>query len=148
MGKDKPIVIYGAGKFGRKLYEKLKELGIEVTCFLDRAAFENQTLFGIPVYRMDDISISMESKAKCKVVIAVTVSNNEIRNIKSNLINQGYKEVFFNNIFFLYFNNVFINEFKDMNILEYKNEIIKACNLLEDNHSRRIFTSSIRTRAT
>ena len=56
----KNFVIYGAGKTGKKLTRHLKEIGIDVLCYIDR----NQTgcLEGKPVYDLKSVPSSLQQE--------------------------------------------------------------------------------------
>ena len=41
---ERPIIIYGAGAFGEKMAELLKELSVNFTCFCDRIGEKSKSI--------------------------------------------------------------------------------------------------------
>ncbi len=75
--KERSVMIYGAGSFGREMFQLLSESGIRVEAFLDRRALEIGSLFGLPVYRADDPAIAGSTKRNCHVLLSIVADKTE-----------------------------------------------------------------------
>lgn len=67
MMQNKKIILYGAGKNGKKLLKALKEFKLSVICFADKIK-AGQIIDGLPVKSMDEVKREMGSD----VVIIIT----------------------------------------------------------------------------
>ena len=52
---ERPIIIYGAGAFGEKMAELLKELSVNFTCFCDRIGEKNKENMNHPIITLDEL---------------------------------------------------------------------------------------------
>lgn len=73
---DVPVIIYGAGVYGKKTLLWLKEAEVEVIGFCDRAAdqFSEKTVEGIPVYFPNELK---QFEKKIHLVIGINSINTE-----------------------------------------------------------------------
>ena len=71
--RDRELVIYGAGEYGKRLLRFLRSLGVEVDCFCQTKADEGLHIDGVPV-----ISFACLSKMKEKFQILISLGNREL----------------------------------------------------------------------
>lgn len=94
--KDRPILIYGAGNYGRIIYRLLIENGISkdsVLGFLDVAAGDDSKLFNLPVRRPDALGRSENHWTDAEIIISIYCSIEEQTIIQERLKNLGYKYI-------------------------------------------------------
>jgi len=93
---ERPIIIYGAGNYGQIIYRLLTKNGIPANCilgFLDVAASDDSMLFGLPVYRPDDLKGKYNLWKEAEVIISIYCSLEQQSTIRSRLIELGYQNV-------------------------------------------------------
>lgn len=84
----KEIAIYGTGVWGNNLYDWLKELDIEISCFLKTVPKDNETFHGLPVLSPKDFF-----KQKDEVIVIIAIKNRQtVRQIYNSLLNIGFKK--------------------------------------------------------
>lgn len=88
-----PILLYGAGNIGRKLYMCLKQNQIKVVGFIDRNETLNQSDYEIPVYQPESNELEL-FKDKGYVILSALFSLYQCRKIKSDLQTLGFKNVY------------------------------------------------------
>ncbi|MGR3294001.1 MAG: FkbM family methyltransferase [Candidatus Scalindua sp.] len=91
--KERTIFIYGAGGFGREMYNLMSKYGIKPFAFLDKAAMENERLFDIPVYRADDQHIDNAIKRDAVVLLSIATKTYIIQSIKKFIENCGFSNI-------------------------------------------------------
>lgn len=133
------IAIYGIGKIGKKVYQQMKEANLKVHCFLDRTAKEGQELFGLPVYRADDETLSMDFKQTLLVAFSIYVPCEEKKSIIKDLRQLGYSTIE-NAYKLIMINDLYgsVTQGKKM-----KDKIYSVLELLNDDHSRQVFCNNI-----
>ncbi|HWR58005.1 MAG TPA: FkbM family methyltransferase [Thermodesulfovibrionales bacterium] len=92
----RPILIYGAGNYGRIIHRLLTENGIPkdfILGFLDEAATDCSTLFSLPVRRPADPNNTDDIRKEAEVVISVYCSLGEQAAISARLHDYGYCHV-------------------------------------------------------
>jgi FkbM family methyltransferase len=90
-----PILIYGAGNYGRIIYRLLTGNGIPaeaIAGFLDAAA-EGSSLLGRPVLRPDDPEVTTALRREAEVVISIYLGLAEQSSIAARLNDLGYRKV-------------------------------------------------------
>lgn len=90
---DIPIVLYGAGAFGKENLALFRKFSVEPIAFLDRNAKENDVCMGVPVYTPDTEKFSLEFRKKCQVYISITLPKRIMESIKAALHSAGYENV-------------------------------------------------------
>lgn len=140
----KYIAVYGAGNLGKHVLQILKSKNLIPFCFLDKNATDGQTLDEISVYKADSKSLTNEFKEHAIVLISVYLSKSDTETITRDLINMGYKTVV--NGYSLVSLSLF--DFDNEKHKTYMNQgdiILLALDLMDDDHSRDIFCSSLRS---
>ena len=80
-GKERDIVIFGAGQYGRRLLYELKKRQIKVACFVDNDLNKNGILIdGIPCKTVDMV---VKQKENIFVIIAQMVCTEALRQVKA-----------------------------------------------------------------
>lgn len=88
----KKIIIYGAGRIGRRIFSSLNLRGYKIEFFWDRNAKIDDTIEGVPVFKNDPNSISF--KERSKYIIFVTISAKEVsREMAGRLTRWGYTAI-------------------------------------------------------
>lgn len=85
--QDRNFFIYGAGKIGQEVCQKLKAKGLRPLCFVVTKDIKNNYIDGIPVIRID------ENKEKNYPVI-IAISKEHQAELRSNLVDRGYQHFF------------------------------------------------------
>ena len=87
------IFIYGAGGFGREMYNLLSKYGIKVSAFLDKAASDNEQIFDVPVYRADERYIDSTTKKEAVVLLSIVARTDIIHGITEFIKTCGFDNV-------------------------------------------------------
>jgi FkbM family methyltransferase len=91
LSKEKPVVIFGAGGFGKNVFQILSSAGFEVSAFVETNP-KAQFVHGIPVYKLSNIpSLSLNAQ----LVIGIFNRSTPYQEIHSLACSQGFKEIFF-----------------------------------------------------
>lgn len=88
LDKGKPVLIYGAGVFGREIYSKIRDI-YQVQCFIDRRVDIGKEM-SVPVRDLEHIS----EYSDCAVVICVHDGNWHYE-IAENLYKHGFEKILF-----------------------------------------------------
>jgi FkbM family methyltransferase len=91
--KNKHIFIYGAGSFGKEMFEVFKEYNINVCAFLDIKAEKGDMLFNIPVYRADDFTINESVKQDALVLFSIVTYKKRREKIVEYIKKCGFKNI-------------------------------------------------------
>lgn len=91
--KEQTIFIYGAGGFGREMYNLMSKYGITPFAFLDKAAKENERLFDIPVFCADEQHIDNAIKREAVVLLSIATKTYIIQSIKKFIENSGFTNI-------------------------------------------------------
>ena len=89
--KEKKIVIYGAGYWGKTLLSILQNYSIDIHSFLDVNAEIIGNVEGIPVFRPDSDKFTKSEKQEICVVVAANFIHHD--RIKIDLGEMGYKNI-------------------------------------------------------
>lgn len=73
------ILIYGAGAFGKEVYALLKQHARCAVGFLDRSATEQQTLFEVPVWRLENVP---QSVRQCSPLVIFSIVMDRVERIQ------------------------------------------------------------------
>jgi len=87
------VYLYGAGAFGRQMFQSLTWQGIIVEGFLDRNAQPEQYLLGIPVYTPDSPDYVLGDKKDITLIISIVMTREERIPLIQNLNNLGFKNI-------------------------------------------------------
>lgn len=85
-----PLVIYGAGNFGRMALDFLHDVGVEIACVIDARADQirgDAAWAGVDLRTPAEVPASIKSEA----LIAVSVVTSPVTSILEDLRNQGWK---------------------------------------------------------
>lgn len=91
--QNRSFLIYGAGKVGQEVYQRLRVKGLVPKCFIVTKSVMKEYIDDIPIITIDD-----NKKRDYPVIIAI--SKEYQAELKSNLIDRGYK------LFFVYYGTV------------------------------------------
>jgi FkbM family methyltransferase len=85
-----PVILYGAGNFGKELAAVLTKRGVPIACFLDRKAAPGAAVQGIPILRPDDISVE---RSKHTVIVSIFNREVSIPSVIDDLRGRGFASV-------------------------------------------------------
>lgn len=147
---NEPIILYGAGNIGKKLYKALNKSNINVECFLDKNTELNKNDYEVPVYYPDDVLLN-KYKNTASVILSALFSKNMCREIRIYLNKLGFKKVYaLHEINFgMIDNGDFYNNMHDgmaierSEIIKERENIVKALNLLEIDDDRSLYVDYI-----
>jgi FkbM family methyltransferase len=91
LSKEKPIVIFGAGGFGKKVFQILSAVGFEVSAFVETNPI-TQFVLGIPIYKLSNIP---EHLLSAQLVIGIFNRSTSYKEIHSLAFSHGFKDFFF-----------------------------------------------------
>lgn len=145
--KDKTILLYGAGAFGRENLSLFRKYGVEPFAFLDCNAEPGMERMGIPVYKPDDPELSLDYRKSVQVYISITLPKRIISGIQNDLKQLGYQNV--SPVQIITAHQVCYDDSKEENPgTEYfksrKDRIESVLKLMEDSESRETFLSCIK----
>jgi FkbM family methyltransferase len=147
----KSVALYGAGTVGRDTLRVLTTAGVNVQFFLDQAAFPNQKIEGIPVFRPDDTIFSTRKKDETTVIVTVFNFSVNMPLLHDNILRQGWKH----QITFLKFYQYFAAAMGDrfwLTRLDYYRphaaNLQAVADLLSDEQSLLLFKAILKFRAT
>ncbi|MDE7430495.1 MAG: glycosyltransferase family 2 protein [Lachnospiraceae bacterium] len=81
------FIIYGAGKVGQEVYQRLKAKGLYPKCFIVTTCEKKEYIDGIPVIPIDENNDRQDT-------VIVAISREHQAELKENLIDQGYQSFF------------------------------------------------------
>lgn len=134
------VWIYGAGNMGRKVYNYLKSCEVNIGGFLDIKAAGGYILFDKPVVHPGSSMISHHCKNNELIIISILFSQNNLEEIREDLIKWGYKEIIF------YYDlglSSYDLEKSFENITENYSDILATYSLLEDEKSKQLFVKYV-----
>ena len=88
--KGLPVILYGAGHFGRELARVLRKRGTPVACFLDRRVSTPQELDGIRLFNPGDAAVE---RSKYPVIVSIFNRDVDIPGVVDDLKNRGFGSV-------------------------------------------------------
>jgi len=144
-----PVIIYGAGNFGKDIYQCLIQSGIRVIAFLDRKATPESQWNGVPIYPPDWQDLSNSQKKIVKIIIAIHNRDIEIPPIISKLRLIGYRHFIQPVELYDTFSEQLGDRFWLTSRLSYKAwqaEIDECLSLWEDALSRKLFETLLNYR--
>lgn len=124
------VIIYGAGKIGRRLSETLSNSGIKVIEFWDKDADIIDNLTDIPI-----VKPNLDFKDKNIIIIIAVFSDSIVNEIKNNLLKKEFKKIISNRD---EINNLLYNSCKNLDHNElFKLNISKCiiCPVISDTRS-------------
>lgn len=89
----RPVLLYGAGAFGKENLSLFRQYGVQPIAFLDRNAKPDEEKEGIPVYNPDSKELAMQLREECQVFISITLPKRKIKEIQQRLWTYGYRFV-------------------------------------------------------
>jgi SAM-dependent methyltransferase len=90
--KESRVYIYGAGKYGKRLYEHIKSIGCEIDGFIQTKLDDERQWRGVRIYSIDDFAknIASEQIDMGEIKVAIAISDNKVgMEILGNLIGIG-----------------------------------------------------------
>jgi FkbM family methyltransferase len=137
--KQKKIVIYGAGNWGRWLLGLLKSYSVNVNAFLDLKADIIGKVDGIPVFKPDCNDFLRLEKEEIYILIAANYVHH--KKIKQNLYELGYKNV--NLVKCIWYQGP-LNFERDLDsFINKTKDFLDCAKILEDEKSFRIYEDAI-----
>jgi FkbM family methyltransferase len=143
---DKNVFIYGAGSFGKEIFNILTENSINVHAFLDIKANSGDSLFNIPMYKAEDKCISDNIKNEAIVIFSIVTDKITRSSIIEYIKKCGFKNIINAQSIRCRFVNAehYPDEIIDSNYLEpRKVDIIKCIDLWEDYESAKIYKTNV-----
>lgn len=139
LGLGEQVILYGAGNNGRKMAKFLGAHDVQVRCFLDRRAKQEQRLDDIPVLLPSTLSAG---EKQFPVIISLFNRDVPIADVRASLRDLGFDRLFT----YLDVHNMYQSELADdfwltrrSFISEYRSEIAETLNALADAQSRELF---------
>ncbi len=90
--QNRKFFIYGAGKAGQEVYQRLKSKGLYPKCFIVTRRGEQESVDGIPVIPLNEVHVKETIKKDTTVIIAI--SSKYQAELKENLMDRGYQSFF------------------------------------------------------
>jgi len=91
---EKKIIIYGAGKIGKRVYQSLLPLGFKAALFWDRNADIIENFNKIPILKPDVHSIPLEQRNDYVMIVTIFAENVSYE-ISNNLSKIGYNNIIY-----------------------------------------------------
>lgn len=153
--RTQPIVLYGAGNIGKRLYRNLIDNKIEVKCFIDRNQNIDVSKYEIPIYHPESKEAAM-FKENSNIILSALFSLNICNDIKKQLLTLGFK-----NVFALYevklstinskafYENLFDGSYNKIDVLgKDREKIMTAFSLLETEKDKVLYLEYLRAHLT
>jgi FkbM family methyltransferase len=138
------IIIYGAGKAGRKCVNFFNSSDkYTINCFLDKNADIKPNYMGYPVYKPNDATLSADFRRDALVVLALILNEDEYGNLQNELRTLGYTK-FINAFHQLGRLALPFDDSSSLNrnfFIRESDKIEAAFNLMSDEHSQQVFFS-------
>jgi len=83
----KEVIIYGAGKYGKSLYNAVEEAGDRVLCFIDEYSSEKEFCC-TKIQRVEELDVDKN------IEIYISIALNDVSSIKKLLIGYGFHHIF------------------------------------------------------
>lgn len=152
--KSCSILLYGAGNIGKKLYSCLKENGIDVIGFLDRAD-TNSSNYEVPVYHPESRDIA-KFKKNTHVILSALFPLNLSAEIKRQLSELGFEHVFALHEVKLnsidcegFYKNLFLGSYPINDMLDKDREkVLEAFSLFDTDEEREFYIQNIKAYVT
>lgn len=152
-GFDRPFVLFGAGGLGRKIAVALSGLGHRPAAFMDN----NEALWGTEIGGIPVLSPPETARRHASELpgVLVTIWSGQLRDTMSERIaplrRLGFERFgLWSHFAWRHPRGLLPHYCVDLpeKVLAHRDEIIRACELLEDNGSRELFTNHIEWRLT
>ncbi|MCR4925395.1 MAG: FkbM family methyltransferase [Clostridiales bacterium] len=88
--KDKTVLIYGAGSFGKEMFSFLKESGITVSAFLDRNAQKLGSVMSAEVFSLESFN---QDKSNTVVIMSIVCDKDIRKKILSDIKDAGFSNI-------------------------------------------------------
>ncbi len=86
---EKPLYLYGAGCFGKELYDVLRQNNHKIAGFMDRRAEDLGTYCGHKVY----LPQLIKDKEKCRIIISIVMDKASRQRLEVDLQTLGYVDI-------------------------------------------------------
>jgi FkbM family methyltransferase len=143
------FAIYGAGNFGKELFNFVQSKGFTILAFLDRKAIPNQIWKDTPVLLPDSQELTEAQRKNCTVLIAVHNRDVDLLPIISYLKILGFEHILNPVEYYDSFFPLESNRFWLTSQIAYKNleeEISKTFSLWEDESSQSLYLALLTQR--
>lgn len=136
--KNKEIIIYGAGSFGKEMLSLFGSYGINVSAFLDINAAKIKSVQNVPAYTLENYPYDKNNKT---VVFSIVCDKDIRKKIIENIRNTGFKNIIeAQSLRCLYVN--YSDGYVPDAEMDHK-KISAAYALMSDEKSRQIFINNI-----
>ncbi len=142
----KKIIIYGAGKIGKRIYQLLSIFGFKTALFWDRNADIIENFNEIPILK-PDVHYIPSGQRKDYVIIITIFAENVSHEISSNLSKVGYTNVIYDKIIInslilqackrSVLNNNFVFDITTWHICPVKDQF-EGCNIFNNNVAKNL----------
>lgn len=139
--KEKKIIIYGAGIWGKWIFQILNRYSVDVVAFLDEKADEIMEINGIPVFKPKCDDFTQAEKEEWNIIIATNYMHH--KSVRQRLYELGYKNV--NILKFVWYAGIFSFDLNLNFINNEKNDFLNCANIFEDEKSYKIYEDAIRS---
>ena len=149
MNKNHPVIIYGAGNFGKGLFNFVQGKGFTILAFLDKKAIPNQIWMDTPVLLPDSQELTDAQRKNCTVLIAVHNRDVDLLPIMLYLKKLGFEHILNPVEYYDSFFPLESNRFWLTSQLAYKSweeEISKTFSLWEDESSQSLYLALLTQR--
>lgn len=145
------VAIQGTGGTGRIFLEAFNNSpirGCKIDCFIDKRAEKDSVCLGYPVYKAQETRFTDEVKNDIVVFVAVMMSNDEYEQNAEYLKSCGFSKIVYVYDLLFYCASC-IAGISDRQVFENEiDDIIKAYGLMEDKHSKEVFSQILKAHAT
>lgn len=153
--QGKPILLYGAGNIGKRLYKNLIDTNIQVVCFIDRNSNLGTTLYDVPIYQPESKQLEAYKK-NGYIILSGLFSLNICNEIKNHLYSLGFKNVLALHEINLchvnsqaFYENLFDSKSDKLDVIEKDSKkIVEAFKLLSDEKDKKLYIDYIRAHLT
>lgn len=146
-----PILIYGAGNFGRDVFKAFEQQNIPIIGFIDMNAKVNDILFNKPIFSPDSPFISSELRQNCILLIGLHNRNVDMKSLIRYLHELKYMNIVTPIEYYSLIKNELGNRFwlSDATLLLENTEKIEfVSRIWEDKKSKLLFTNLLKFRYT
>lgn len=140
------VILYGAGRLGKKLYTELCSFGVEVVAFIDKNASELS--FACAICTLSEAEDKLDKNTP--VIISISLSKKDDELVRLQLQQAGFQFIYslyeldWNNLYDTDFGKtVFIGDYDINNLEKDINDISYAYELLHDSYDKDYFIKYI-----
>jgi FkbM family methyltransferase len=148
--RERRVLLYGAGSFGKEMLQCLSREGVTVEAFLDRNAVEIGSVLGVPVYRHDDPRLDRSLKRDSLVLLSLVVNRPEREEIARLLIKAGFDDIADGQslrCLLVYADDFGTRDIDRGYLLDHKVKIVDAARLFADDVSTRVYKQNLEAHA-